>query len=126
MGFFDRFFYSESSEDSIWNSLSGTDEVDELLMLSNEHAQVVFKHSNSCGTSFFAKRNLDAIPPEKTEDVTFYLIDVIRNRRVSLYLSDKLGIRHESPQLFVIRNGEVVWHGSHEMVNSQNLLQALG
>ena len=126
MGFFDRFFYSESSEDSIWNSLSSTDEVDELLMLSNDRAQVVFKHSNLCGISFFAKKNLDAIRPEKTEGSKFYLIDVTRNRTVSLYLADKLGIRHESPQLFVIRNGEVVWHGSQEMVNSQNLLQALG
>lgn len=127
MGFLDSIFgNSEAASDSRWTQITANEDVDELILASKERPQVVLKHSTRCGTSFFAKKNLDAIPAEQVEGADLYIIDVVRSRSVSLYFGDKVGVLHESPQLFVIRDGAVVWHGSHHQVNEDNLTQALG
>ena len=59
------------------------------------------------------------------ENVDFYLIDVIQDRIVSRYLSDKMGLRHESPQLLILHEGRIIWHGSHHQVNEDNLKSAM-
>lgn len=127
MGFFDSIFGSEPSQQyETWKHLSAQEEVDEVFLASNETAQIILKHSNSCGTSYFAKKNLESITKEELGSTSLHLIDVIRSRPVSNYLADKAGVRHESPQVFIIKNGEVVWNASHGMVTAQNVLQALG
>jgi bacillithiol system protein YtxJ len=128
MGFLESLFGDggESSEKVLWQSVTEEGQVDEIIISSNQKLQVILKHSTRCGTSFFAKKNLDSIPEEQLGQVDLYIINVIRHRPVSKYLADKLGVRHESPQLFVVKGGQVQWHGSHMSVNERNLLQALG
>ncbi len=126
MGFLDRFFDStEIQSDSFWASITGEDEIDAIILSSNECRQVIFKHSNQCGTSFFAKKNLETLDKSTIGSAYFYLIDVIRQRNLSRYFEEKVGVRHESPQLFVIFKGEIIWHGSHHQVNEENLKIAL-
>lgn len=128
MGFFNRILgggADSSGSNNRWNLLETEQELEDVVMASNDRSQIILKHSNSCGVSFFAKRNLDSISSEEIESVDFSIIDVVRNRPTSLYLADKFKIRHESPQLFIIKDGEVVWHGSHSNVNRLNLLNAI-
>ena len=37
----------------------------------------------------------------------------------------RLGVRHETPQILVVRDGQVAWHGSHFHVTADALAQAL-
>lgn len=126
MGFLDRFFDSEhGKEDPFWEIVNSEEDIDGIIMSSNKKPQVIFKHSNQCGTSFFAKKNLEIINRNELNDVDLHLIDVIRQRTISRYLSEKIGVRHESPQLLVLSNGDVVWHGSHHRVDADNLISAI-
>lgn len=126
MGFLDRFFDSrDTHEDTFWNTISNEQELDDIIKSSIGKPKVIFKHSNQCGTSFFAKRNLEITDKDSLERVDIYLIDVIRQRALSRYFGDKVGVRHESPQLFVLKDGAVVWHGSHHQVNENNLKTAI-
>ncbi|MFV1883769.1 MAG: bacillithiol system redox-active protein YtxJ [Balneola sp.] len=126
MGFFDSIFGSgEPSETSTWNFLTHQEQVDEVFLQSNEVPQIILKHSNSCGTSYFAKKNLESITKEELGDTELHLIDVIRSRPTSNYLAEKVRVRHESPQVFVIKNGELIWHASHGMVTSKNVIEML-
>ena len=87
MGIFDRFFKDdEKREKMFWNIISLESTVDDIIEISHHKPQVIFKHSNQCGTSFFAKRNLENIKKDTFENVDFYLIDVIQDRIVSRYL----------------------------------------
>ncbi len=128
MGFLDAFFgRSEGGEKpQFWKNIQSNEEADVILLLSMERPQVILKHSNQCATSYFAKKNLELIPSEDLEMADFYIIDVIRQRSLSRYLELKVQVRHESPQLLVMINGEVAWHGSHHQVQSEYLLQTLG
>ncbi len=127
MGFLDGLFGSDVSNDKpqFWSNIESTVEVDAILMHSMERPQVILKHSNQCATSFFAKKNLELISEEDLKSADLHIVDVIRQRALSRYVEEKVGVRHESPQLLVIKNGEVAWQGSHHLVQSDYLLQAL-
>ena len=128
MGFFKKIsnaLWSEQttgSNQDIWQRVASEEDVEQILSASNSRSQIVFKHSSSCGVSFFAKRNLDTPEILENNDIDLHLIDVIRERSTSLSFAEKVGIRHESPQIFVLKNGEVQWHGSHASVNAKNVL----
>jgi len=126
MGFLDRFFDSDSTtQDASWNSVSNESDIDNIFLASNDRIQIVLKHSMHCGSSLFAKRNLETIDSSSLDDMDVYLIDVIRQRMISRYFAEKVGVRHESPQLFVLRDENIVWHGSHHRVIVENLLAAV-
>ncbi|SMO53679.1 bacillithiol system redox-active protein YtxJ [Gracilimonas mengyeensis] len=122
MGFFDTLFGGEGEDNASstinWENIHSEEELDDILMASNQKPQVIYKHSPRCATSFFALKNLKALSAEDARKADFYLVDVIAERSISNLVAEKLGIRHESPQLFIIKNGDVQWHGSHHQVNS--------
>jgi bacillithiol system protein YtxJ len=76
---------------------------------------VLYKHSPTCGLSAMALDEVAAFSAQHPE-VPIYLVDVLSQRPLSNEIEASLGIRHESPQAFVFRNGTVVWHGSHRQV----------
>lgn len=123
---FNTGFKSDSKpEPEIWNFVDSPDKVDEIFLASNDKVQVIFKHSYRCGTSFFAKKGLEAEGLWDKFDTTLWLLDVTGNRGVSNYLADKSGVIHESPQLMVIKDETVIWHGSHSAVNRKNVEQII-
>jgi len=53
------------------------------------------------------------------------LIDVIANRSNSLLLASQLGVDHESPQVIIIKNNEVVYVASHMAIKPNTILPYL-
>jgi bacillithiol system protein YtxJ len=53
------------------------------------------------------------------------LVVVQRARDVSSEIASRTGVRHESPQAIVLRNGEAVWSASHYDITSDAVEQAL-
>lgn len=100
-------------------------EAGELDSLLDEPLVVLYKHSPLCGLSDIAAREIREFM-EANPAVPVYQVDVIRSRPVSQEVERRLSIRHESPQVFVIRDGEVVWHGSHRSVTAATLETELG
>lgn len=85
-----------------------------------EPVAVLYKHSPVCGLSARAARQLRAFM-EDHPGVPVYMLDVIRDRPLARAVAERLDIRHESPQAFVIRAGTVTWHGSHGAVTAETL-----
>ena len=54
-------------------------------------------------------------------DADLYFLDIISYRTVSNEVGYKFQVMHESPQLLVIKNGEVVAHSSHGGINTIDL-----
>ncbi|MEQ8523373.1 bacillithiol system redox-active protein YtxJ [Gracilimonas sp.] len=99
-----------------WNELNSEEELSGILQTSNRKTQVIYKHSSRCATCYFAQKNVESISTEKQNQADYYIVDVIGQRPLSMHIADELGIRHESPQLFVIKEGKVTWHGSHNQI----------
>ncbi|HSS48947.1 MAG TPA: monothiol bacilliredoxin BrxC family protein, partial [Thermoanaerobaculia bacterium] len=54
----------------------------------------------------------------------FAVIEIQVARAVSDALAQRTGVRHESPQIFLLRQGQVAWQASHYGINRQALRQA--
>ena len=53
------------------------------------------------------------------------LVVVQERRGLSNAIEQRLRIRHETPQLLLIRNGRVVWHASHWGITDTAMRRAL-
>lgn len=99
--------------------IEDTAALDNLLVDSDARPIVVFKHSNSCPISAAAYREMQQLENE------VLLVEVQSAREVSRELADRTGIRHESPQVIVFRNGVAVWNASHYSVNAREVERVL-
>lgn len=111
-------------ESPVWGQPQTESEIDSILGKS-EKPQVIYKHSYSCALSLFAKSSLESDLELAAEMADLYLINVIAQRPLSNAIAAKTGVRHESPQLLVIHNGDVFWSASHGNVRIDELLEAL-
>ena len=96
------------------------EELDELFQKSEEQPVVLFKHSLTCPISSGVYREVSGI------DSDIYLIVVQYARGVSNLLAEKTGVRHESPQAFVIKDGKPVYHASHYDVTAEDIEKLQG
>lgn len=53
------------------------------------------------------------------------IVDVSTGRSLSQYVEDRTGIRHESPQAILFKDGEPVWHASHYRITGFAVADAL-
>jgi bacillithiol system protein YtxJ len=105
--------------------IQGLDELDHALGESRHRPLVLFKHSYSCGVSAEALDELLAHLAVKRSDARYAMVTVQTHREVSNAIAARLGIRHETPQALVVRDGRVVWSASHFRVSAAALEKAL-
>lgn len=87
--------------------VSGVDELNEVIEQSNEDTVVLFNHDPWCPISARALHQMEAVDRE------IAMVDVSRERSVTREIASRTGVRHESPQVIVVRNGDVIWSASH-------------
>lgn len=110
---------------NIWE-LERLDDVDTLLAESSVRPVLLLKHSYTCGTSAQALDELHAhLDEHEAGRVLFALVTVQTHRPVSAAIASRLGIRHETPQALLIRNGIAVWHASHFRVTADSIAAAI-
>jgi bacillithiol system protein YtxJ len=105
--------------------LQRIEELDALLEESSDRPLLLFKHSLSCGMSYEA---LDELIDHLNEDrlpARYALITVQTHRELSSAVAKRLGVRHETPQALLIRDGRVVWTASHFRVTGGALETAI-
>ena len=75
---------------------------------------LLYKHSSRCGTSFMAQHELEAYRRQAGDRAPRLVrLDVIEHRALARQIAERYGVRHHSPQLLLLRDARVVWHGSH-------------
>lgn len=95
--------------------INSTERLDELFAESNEKPVVIFKHSLTCPISHGVYGEISRV------EADIYLIVMQIARQVSNELAARTGIRHESPQAIIIKNGEPVYHASHYDVSADEV-----
>ena len=110
--------------------LDTLDDLDRLLSESHTRPLLLFKHSYTCGVSAEA---LDELVDHLNADVLaagmrepqYAMVTVQTHRDVSNAVSTRLGVRHETPQALLVRDGRVVWSASHFRVTADAMKKAL-
>ena len=104
-----------------WRSnLENVPQLPELAQLREQELVVIFKHSPSCAISWAAEKQVKKFIANNPS-VPVHTILVRQDRELSRQISEVTGIRHESPQVIVMRRGVPVWNASHQDVTADLL-----
>lgn len=83
----------------------------DLLDQSMKESVFLFKHSIRCGVSSMVLSRFEKQMRER--DKNYYFLNILKNRDLSNWIADELNIRHESPQLIVLKEAKVIAYDSH-------------
>ena len=106
-----------------WYQLTDIQQLDELKEASFLEPVLFFKHSTRCSISVMALNRFE----REWYDYNFkaYLLDLLSYRDVSDAIADVFEVEHQSPQILLIKNGNCVFHQSHNAISTKNLNQFL-
>src|SRR6478672_5401720 len=99
--------------------VTATGAFDQMTEESRQRPVIIFKHSSTCPISAAAYEQMSAV------DADVALVEVQRARELSREIESKTGVRHESPQVIILRNGQVVFNASHFQIKTASITQAL-
>ncbi|MCL6273120.1 bacillithiol system redox-active protein YtxJ [Muricauda sp. 2012CJ35-5] len=127
MGLFGNVFgkkeSGEKKESKIpWVALESVDQLNQIEKDSSERTQVIFKHSTTCGISRMVL-NMFTGSYVLGDSIDIYFLDLHAHRAVSNAVESKFLVRHQSPQLLILKNGEVTFHTSHGAIADLELAQ---
>lgn len=103
-----------------WNKLENESDLSDFLQKSKDFPQqnfLIFKHSTRCPVSAMALQRLEKKWHCINDNIPLYLLDILRFRPLSDKIQHFFGVRHESPQILIIRNGQCIYHQSHHLIS---------
>ena len=99
------------------------EELSQFLDESVEGPVVLMKHSTRCPASFSAHDELGRFSEMPGHHAATAVVYVVEDRALSNEIATRLGVKHESPQAFVIVDRVVRWHDSHGEITAARLEQ---
>jgi bacillithiol system protein YtxJ len=96
-----------------WLPLTQPEQLTDLAQASHEQPVLIFKHSTTCSISAAAKSKIERQWAGSGLDLPIYYLDLLRFRPLSAQIAEQFSIRHESPQLLLIQDGECTYDASH-------------
>ena len=103
----------------VFGQIADVAALDEAIAHSQTDTVILFNHDPYCPVSAAAFEEMS----DAAGDVR--LIDVARHRDITRELARRTGVRHESPQVIVLRDGEAVWSASHFRITAQAVARAV-
>ena len=87
---------------------------------------IIFKHNTSCPISKNTRANFEqnlALLPENTG---VYFLGLLTFREKSDAIAEQFNVKHESPQILVIQDGECMFNQSLYDISAENAAEAIG
>lgn len=100
--------------------LTDTESLDELFRRSNDSPVIFFKHSSTCPISSAVYQEMERL----TSEVAIIVVQLSPD--ISRELERRTGLRHQSPQVIILRNGAAIWNASHWAINADAVTRAIG
>lgn len=122
MSFLNKLF-GESESSSIskvnWLPLEIMEQLEEMVKHSFEKPILIFKHSTRCSISRMVLKQFEnAFTFE--ENITPYFLDLLEHRNLSNEIASRFDVKHQSPQVIVIKAGVAVYDASHESIDVED------
>jgi bacillithiol system protein YtxJ len=103
-----------------WLPLTQLDQLDAIVVASNERPIVIFKHSTRCSISRMALKQFEN-EFDLQHEVDAYFLDLIEYRAISNEIASRFQVVHQSPQLLLIKDGKSVYEASHSDIDAGDL-----
>ncbi|GAC1367394.1 MAG: bacillithiol system redox-active protein YtxJ [Hymenobacter sp.] len=109
-----------------WLPLTQPEQLADLAHTSHQQPVLIFKHSTTCSISAAAKSKIERQWADSGLQLPLYYLDLLRFRPLSAQIAEQFGIRHESPQLLLIQDGECRYDASHMSIRLSDVKSAVG
>ncbi len=106
-----------------WIPLESKNQLDAIVLKSQEKPCVIFKHSTACSISNIAKTRLERDTKNAVDIPEIYFLDLLNHRDISKEIAQKFSVHHESPQVLLIENGECIYDASHLDISFAEILE---
>ena len=100
---------------AVINKINSIEELESVFAKSSEKPVALFKHSITCPISADVYHEIQNVDDEVN------VVVVLTARRLSNEIAARTGVRHESPQALVIKNGKAVYHASHYDITAEDV-----
>jgi bacillithiol system protein YtxJ len=121
MGLFENLFTSTDENNNTtkinWIPLIESSQISEMIKQSSIKPALIFKHSTRCGVSRMALKGFEKEFDIDKSLIDLYFLDLLKFRSLSNEISEKLNVTHQSPQIILVKNSEVVYHDSHYSIS---------
>lgn len=98
--------------------LKDVQRLDELLSSADEPV-ILFKHSDTCGISARAYREMTKV------EKRIALITVQKARALSSEIQNRFALPHETPQVLIVHDGKLAWSASHFRITADAVKRAV-
>ncbi|HEY8204045.1 MAG TPA: bacillithiol system redox-active protein YtxJ [Pyrinomonadaceae bacterium] len=100
--------------------LQNAESLERFLELTRETPAILFKHSNTCGISSQAYREMLRVKQPVG------IVIVQDAREVSDEIERRFGIQHQTPQALIVLGDKLLWDASHSRVRAHIVEDAFG
>ena len=100
-------------------------DLEEVWITSTDKPVLLFKQSTTCPISAEAFEQFQQFLRESEDDIAAYYVKVRESRPVSNKIEEELGVQHQSPQIFLVKNKKAVWNTSHMDITKENIEEAI-
>jgi len=108
-----------------WNTITTEQDVKDIVAKSKDKPQIIFKDSVTCGISAYAKSRIVDGYDEIDGKADFNYLDLLAYRPVSNFIAEHLGVYHQSPQIIILKDGEVAHSVTHHAITASGIAREL-
>lgn len=101
------------------------EDLEEAKTMSKEKLVLLFKQSTTCPISAKAFEQYNEYLEKTDQDLGAYFVKVRETREVSDQIAKDTGIQHQSPQIFLLKDEDVLWHTSHSNITVESIEAAV-
>ena len=118
-------FSKDKGETINWKILQAEAQLTEFIALSKRKPIAIFKHSTRCSLSSMVKSRLERGWNIDDNDIEMYYLDLLNYRNISDEIASAFNVEHQSPQLIVLSQGDVLYHASHGEIDAGILKKSI-
>ena len=106
--------------------MQSKEDFNRCLSESETRPVFIYKHSTVCPISRMAADCVaDYLRQANGDPPPVFMVKVIESRPVSNEIAEKLGVRHESPQMILLKDRKPLWSVSHSQIEPRALAKAV-
>jgi bacillithiol system protein YtxJ len=111
-----------------WNKLESESDLFDLIHNSTTNLDkyfLIFKHSTRCPVSAMSLNRIEKNWSNLKLPIIPYFLDLIKYRAISNKVEDVFEVKHESPQVLLIKNGKCIYNQSHHLISIDDINKQL-
>ncbi len=86
---------------------------------------VIFKHNTTCPISKSVRSKFEEDADMLPEVTSVHFLDLLANRNLSDAVEEEFNVKHESPQLLLIKDGECIYNQSLYNISAEGTAEAI-